>query len=78
MTITTFQQQLWTDFTTQRPKPDDPTLRYGGSSRSEDKLRHFTGTPFYQTLLPETQNILRHIRRRSRREHARVALCPRR
>jgi hypothetical protein len=43
--------------------PDDPALRYGGSGRSEDKLRHFTSTPFYQALLPETQNILRHIRR---------------
>jgi len=45
------------------PTPDDPTLRYGGAGRSEDKLRHFTNTPFYQALLPETQNILRHIRR---------------
>jgi hypothetical protein len=44
-----------------RLEPDDPTLRYGGAGRSEDKLRHFTGTPFYQALLPETQNILRHI-----------------
>jgi len=63
MTIATFQQQLWTGFTTQRPQPDDPTLRYGGSRRSEDKLRHFTGTRFYEALLPETQNILRHMRR---------------
>jgi hypothetical protein len=47
----------------QRPEPDDPTLRYSGSGRSDDKLRHFTATSFYQTLLPETQNILRHVRR---------------
>jgi hypothetical protein len=52
-----FQGSLWADFPTQWPEPDDPTLRYGGSGRSEDKLRHFTGTPFYQALLPETQNI---------------------
>ncbi len=25
--------------------------------KSEAKLRHFTDTPFYQVLLPETQNI---------------------
>jgi len=24
----TFQQQLWTDFTAQRPEPDDPALCY--------------------------------------------------
>jgi hypothetical protein len=58
----TFQQLLWTAFIAQRPKPDDPTLRYGGAGRSEDKLHHFTVTPFYQTLPPEMQNILRHIR----------------
>jgi type III restriction enzyme len=63
MTALTFQQRLWATFTTQRPEPGDPALRYGGSGRSEDKLRHFTGTPFYQALLPETQNILRHVRR---------------
>lgn len=63
MTKPTFQQLLWADFTTQRPEPDDPTLRYGGAGRSEDKLRHFTSTPFYQALLAETQNILRHVRR---------------
>ena len=63
MSETTFQQILWAEFTAQRPEPDDPTLRYGGAGRSEEKLRHFTNTPFYQALLPETQNILRHIRR---------------
>ena len=36
----TFQQLLWAAFIAQRPKPDDPTLRYGGAGRSEDKLRH--------------------------------------
>jgi type III restriction enzyme len=60
---TSFQDLLWASFTAQRPEPDDSALRYGGAGRSEDKLRHFTGTPFYQALLPETQNILRHIRR---------------
>lgn len=55
--LTNFPTQLWADFTAQRPEPDDPALRYGGTSRSEDKLRHFTSTPFHQTLLPETQNI---------------------
>ena len=64
MTEVSFQERLWVNFTTQRPEPDDPTLRYGGSGRSEDKLRHFTGTLFYQALLPETQNILRYIRRK--------------
>ena len=54
---------LWQDFTAQQPEPDDPALRYGGTGRSEDKLRHLTSTPFYHALLPETQNILRHIRR---------------
>ena len=63
MTETDFQSLLWAVFTAQRSEPDDPTLRYGGVGRSEDKLRHFTSTPFYQALLPETQNILRHIRR---------------
>jgi hypothetical protein len=63
MTELTFQQLLWADFTAQRPEPDEPTLHYGGAGRSEDKLRHFTGMPFYQALLLETQNILRHIRR---------------
>ena len=63
MTELTFQQRLWIEFTTQRPEPDDEALRYGGTGRSEDKLRHFTTTPFYQALLSETQNILRHIRR---------------
>lgn len=71
MSEPTFQQRLWAEFIAQRPEPDDgstelaevPALRYGGVGRSEDKLRHFTGTPFYQALLPETQNILRHIRR---------------
>jgi type III restriction enzyme len=63
MTESTFQQRLWAEFIAQRPEPDDPTLRYGGAGRSEDKLRHFTGTPFYRALLPEAQNILRHIRR---------------
>jgi len=58
-----FQQRLWAAFTAQRTAPDDPALRYGGAGPSEDKLRHFTVTPFYQALLPETQNILRHIRR---------------
>ena len=58
-----FPSLLWSEFTAQRPEPDDPVLRYGGASRSEEKLRHFTTTPFYQALLPETQNILRHIRR---------------
>jgi hypothetical protein len=48
MTEPTFQQHLWTAFTTQRPEPDDPTLRNGGSSRSEDKLLDFTSTPFYR------------------------------
>jgi type III restriction enzyme len=62
MTESTFQQCLWAEFIAQRPEPDDPTLRYGGAGRSEDKLRHFTGTPFCQALLPETRNILRHIR----------------
>ncbi len=52
-----FQGSLWADFTTQRPKPDDPALRYGGTGHSEGKLRHFTSKPFYQALLPETQNI---------------------
>jgi len=36
-----------------------PALSSAG--RNEDKLHHFTGTPFYQALLPETQNILRHV-----------------
>jgi hypothetical protein len=63
MTEPTFQQRLWAEFTAQRPDPDDSALRYGGSGRSEDKLRHFTGMPLYQALLPETQNILRHIHR---------------
>jgi len=63
MSQTTFQQLLWADFTAQRPEPDDLASRYGGAGRSEDKLRHFTATPLYQALLPETQNILRHIRR---------------
>jgi hypothetical protein len=63
MSTITFQKLLWAAFTAQRPQPDDPALRYGGSGRSEEKLRHFTGTPFYQALLSETQNILRHIRR---------------
>jgi len=61
--LTDFPTRLWANFIAQRPEPDDPTLRYGGAGRSEDKLRHFTGTPFYQALLPETQNILRRIRR---------------
>ncbi|GAG10250.1 unnamed protein product, partial [marine sediment metagenome] len=53
------------DFTTQRPEPGDEAPCYGGTGRSEDKLRHFTGTPFYQALLPETQYTLRmrYIRR---------------
>lgn len=59
----TFQQRLWAEFATQRPEPVEPALRYAGAGRSEDKLSHFTSTPFYQALLPETQNILRHIRR---------------
>jgi hypothetical protein len=57
MTGFTFQQRLWANFIAQRPEPDDPALRYGGAGRSEEKLRHFTSTPFYQALLPETQNI---------------------
>ena len=61
--LTDFPTRLWANFTAQRPEPDDPALCYGGAGRSEDKLRHFTATPFYQALLPETQNILRHIRR---------------
>jgi hypothetical protein len=61
--VTDFQTLLWDAFTAQRPEPDDPALRYGGASRSEDKLRHFTSTPFYQALLPETQNILHYILR---------------
>ncbi|MFQ5813774.1 MAG: DEAD/DEAH box helicase [Anaerolineae bacterium] len=60
--IPTFQQFLWTNFAAQRPEPDEPALRYAGPGHSEDKLRHFTSTPFYLALLPETQNILRHIR----------------
>jgi hypothetical protein len=60
--LTDFPTRLWANFIAQRPEPDDPTLRYGGAGRSEDKLRHFTGTLFYQALLPETQNILRYIR----------------
>jgi len=60
---TDFSTQLWAAFTSQRPEPDDPALRYGGAGRNEEKLRHFTSTPFYQALFPETQNILRHIRR---------------
>ena len=40
-----FQQLLWAEFTAQRPEPDDPTLRYGGAGRSEEKLGHFTGSP---------------------------------
>ena len=63
MTTRSFEQHLWTTFIAQRPEPEDPTLRYGGSGRSEEKLRHVTGTAFYQALLPETQNILRHIHR---------------
>ena len=59
MSKTTFQQRRWAAFTAQRPEPDDPTLCYGGAGRSEDKLRYFTSTPFYQALLPETQNIPR-------------------
>jgi len=62
-TPTDFPTMLWQDFTAQQPEPDDPALRYGGTGRSEDKLRHFTSTPFYHALVPETQNILRHIRR---------------
>lgn len=57
-----FQALLWAVFTAQLPKPDGEALRYGGAGRSEDKLRYFTGTPFYQFHLPDTQNILRHIR----------------
>jgi hypothetical protein len=53
----TFQQHLWADFAAHRSEPDDPTLCYGDAGRSEDKPRHFAGTPFYQALLPETQNI---------------------
>lgn len=45
MSETTFQQLLWAEFTAQRPEPDDPTLRYGGAGRSEEKLGHFTGSP---------------------------------
>jgi hypothetical protein len=56
-----FQTFLWAAFTAQHPEPDDSALRYGGAGRSEDKLRHFTGTPFCRALLPETQNILRHV-----------------
>ena len=56
-------QLLWAEFAVQRPMPEDRVLHYGGSGRSEDKLGHFTDTPFYQALLPETQNILRHVRR---------------
>ena len=63
MNEVSFKQCLWANFAAQRPDPDDPALRYGGAGRSEDKLRHFTSTPFCQALLPETQNILRHIRR---------------
>ena len=61
MSESTFQRQLWASFTNQRPEPDDLALRYGGAGRSEEKLRYFTSMPFYQALLPETQNILRHI-----------------
>ena len=50
-------------FTAQRPESEDPALRYGAAGHSEEKSRHFTGMPFHQALLPETQNILRHIRR---------------
>ena len=63
MTHPTFQSSLWAEFCAQRGKPDDERLGYGGAGSSDDKLRHFTGTPFYEALLPETQNILRHIRR---------------
>jgi hypothetical protein len=55
----TFQQCLWATFVAQRPEPDNETLRYGRTGRNEEKLRYFTATPFYQALLPETQNILR-------------------
>jgi len=54
-------QLLWAEFAVQRPMPGDRVLHYGGSGRSEDKLRHFTVMPFYQALLLETQNILRHV-----------------
>ncbi|MGA9348572.1 MAG: hypothetical protein WBW48_07185 [Anaerolineae bacterium] len=36
MSRLTFQQCLRANFTTQRPEPDDPTLRYGGAGRSEE------------------------------------------
>lgn len=58
----TFQELLWTEFVSQRPAPEAPTLAYQGEGRGEEKLRRFVETPFYQALLPETQNILRHIR----------------
>ncbi len=61
--VADFQALLSAAFAVERREPKDPTLRYGGSGRSEDKLREFTSTPFYHALLPETQNILRHIRR---------------
>jgi superfamily II DNA or RNA helicase len=58
-----FQTNLWSTFTSLRPSPEDEALAYAGPGTSEEKLRHFTNTPFYQALLPETQNILRHVRR---------------
>jgi len=65
MTESTFQQHLWAAFTAHCPEPDHPALRYGDAGCSEERLRHFTSTPFYQALLPETQYTLRvrYIRR---------------
>jgi len=40
MTTATLQQRLWAAFAAQHPEPDDPTLRYGGAGRGEEKLRH--------------------------------------
>jgi len=43
MSTITFQQRFWADFTTQRSEPDDLTLRYGGTGRSEEKLPRLRG-----------------------------------
>ena len=41
----TFQQLLWAELTAQRLEPDDKAVRYGGTGRSEEKLRYFTSMP---------------------------------
>jgi hypothetical protein len=51
---------LWRCLHRPAAEPSNPALRYGCAGRSEDKLRHFTSTPFHQMLPLEMQNNLRH------------------